>query len=282
MTLPTTGRRHVELLPTRWGEMYGFTNDIGVSESLREFGEYAVQETALYRRLLAPGEVFVDVGCNIGVVAKAVVSGVEGVTVIGFEPQVDYFRLASANLFRHDAVWLYPLAASDVDGPLLVDEVDMRKQANYGGLTIGDGPRTRRRIPSATVRLDGFLAARGLVPRLVKIDAEGMEAAVLRGMAGLRHDRLAISAEADRPALVPALLGELAAGGYTCFAAFFRSIHPANPRYDSTNRQCRIIHVHVLAFAGAPPDWLDGLPGVWPIASAADFARLWDKYFPGR
>jgi FkbM family methyltransferase len=282
MTQPETVGRHIELLPTRWGRMYAFTNDTGVSESLRAFGEYAVQESALYCRLLAPGEVFVDVGCNIGAVARAVITGVEGVTVVGFEPQVDYYRVASANLFLHDPVRLYPIAAGDTDAPFAVDEVDLRKQANYGGLAVGNGARTPQRIPSATVRLDGFLGARGLVPRLVKIDAEGMEAAVLRGMTGLRHDRLVISAEADRPALVPALMAELAAGGYACFAAFFRSIDPANPRYDPDNWYCRTVHVHVLAFAAAPPDWITAVPGVWPIGSTADFAHLWGKHFPGK
>ena len=43
------------LVETRWGPMVCFTNDTGVSEALRRFGEYGAYEIDLYHRLLGDG-----------------------------------------------------------------------------------------------------------------------------------------------------------------------------------------------------------------------------------
>jgi FkbM family methyltransferase len=190
----------IERLSTRWGSMHGFTNDQGVSAALRRFGEYAAAEIDLYSRLAGPGDAVVDVGSNIGVVARALAVSAARPTVIGFEPQPQCFRLASANTFSHGNVSLYPLAAADRAGMVDIDEIDLRRPGNYGGFGLDPDRQSPRRVPCPTVRLDAFLATRAPRPRLVKIDAEGMEAAVLRGMRGLAHDRLVISAEADRRA----------------------------------------------------------------------------------
>jgi hypothetical protein len=32
--------------------------------------------------------------------------------------------------------------------------------------------------------------------------------------------------------------------------------------------------VHLVGFAGNPPDWIDKVRGVWPIQSITDFDRL--------
>lgn len=277
---PPARRPGVDLVQTRWGPIYAFSNDQGVSEALRRFGEYAAAEIALYRRLLAEGDAMIDVGCNIGVIARALAVEVPGVRVIGFEPQPDCFRLAAANTLHCDGVTVYPLAASDRAGMVTVGEIDLRRSGNYGALAIdttGDRPRS---MPCPTVRLDAFLAAREPWPRLVKIDAEGMEPAVLRGMTGLAHDRLVVSAEADRRIQAPAVMAALEALGCTCHAAFFRPIATDNPRFDRDSRHCRNLHVHILGFAGSPPDWIAGVRGIWPVRTAAEFDELWGKYLP--
>lgn len=280
-TDPAAMLTDIELLETRWGPMYGFRNDRGVSEALRIYGEYGTDEIALYERLLEPGDAAVDVGCNIGVVAKALGHSAPGRTVLALEPQPDCFRLATVNTFAHAGVSVYQLAASDSAGVVPIQEIDRRRPGNYGNHRINPDQRGGRPVPCATVRLDAFLAPRVPAPRLVKIDTEGMEAAVVRGLAGLRHDRLVISAEADRRPLVPALIDELQALGCACFVAYFRPIPASNPRFDFQDRHCRTLHIHLLGFAGTPSDWIAGVPGVWPIRSAAEFDKSWSKFFPG-
>lgn len=271
-------RPGIDLIQTRWGPMFGFSNDRGVSQALRQFGEYARGEVALYDRLLAPGDGFVDVGCNIGVISKAVARSPSRPQVVAFEPQPDCFRLASANLFHENGSTVYALAVSEQPGTLVVDEYDLRRAGNYGGRGLEDALAGTRGVPCPAVRLDAFLAPRAPRPRIVKIDTEGMEAAVIRGMQGLVHDRLVISAEADRKPLAPGIIAAMQALGCACYVVFFRAIDPGNPRYDPADRHCRTIHVHLIGFAGPPPDWVHTMRSLWPVATAADFDRLWGKY----
>ena len=275
-------RPGIELLQTRWGPMYGFANDSGVSEALRRFGEYGANEVKLYRLLLAPGDTVIDVGCNIGVIARALASQAPHPAVVGFEPQPDCYRLACANTFHNTAVTVYPLAVADRDGAVLVDELDLAQAGNYGRTDIAEPRHWHRRIPAAAVRLDGFLAERAPRPRLVKIDAEGMEASILRGMTGLVHDRLVVSAEADRRALVPDILAALQALGCGCHVAMFRAIGPDNPRFDPESRHCRNLHIHLVGFAGPAPDWIPTVRGLWPVRSMEDFDAVVDEHFNRR
>ncbi len=269
----------VETVATRWGPVYAFRNDQGVSEALRLYGEYAGEEIDLYGRLLGADGTFVDVGCNIWVIARALGVAAPGRTILGLEPQPVSFRLAAANTLLQPGVTVYQLAASDRDGVVPIDEIDLSRVANYGGFSIDEGRAWPRRVPCPTVRLDTFVPPRAPAPRLVKIDTEGMEAAVLRGMSGLVHDRLTISAEADRRALAPAILAEFQALGCRCHVGFFRVISGSNPRFDPDAKHCRRRHVHILGFAGDPPEWIGRVRDVWPIRDAAEFDAAWVKYF---
>lgn len=273
-------RSQIELIDTRWGPMYGFVNDVGVSEALRTFGEYAAFEIGLYQRLLGTDEVFVDVGCNIGVIARAVAMGPGTPSVIAFEPQPHSYRLALLNTLVNDNVLVYQIAASDSAGLLLIDEIDTQTSGNYGKSQANGKPSSNRRFPCPSVRLDDFLAPRAPRPRLIKIDVEGSETAVLRGLDGLVHERLVISVEADRRDQAPSILGELQRFGCTCFALFMRAISESNPRFDRKQLHCRIRHIHFLAFAGEPPPWAIGCAGVWRIDSPGDFDEVWNQYFP--
>lgn len=259
--------------------MYGFVHDSGVSEALRKFGEYASVEIGLYRSLLAPDDAFVDVGCNIGVFARAIATMPSAPTVIGFEPQPESYRLAVANTIKNENVTMFQLAAYDSTGSVLVDEIDTRSPGNYGAAQVRERDVSHVTVPCASVRLDTFLSSRVPCPRLIKIDVEGSEVAVLRGLDGLLHERLVISVEADRRNQVPLILGELQRLGCTCYAFFAKVISAMNPRYDLAQRHCRIRHVHLLAFVGEPSPWVLQEKGFWPIGSVEDFDTIWNLYF---
>lgn len=158
-------------------------------------GGYAPAEAALVRASLALGGTFVDVGANIGYFALLGASLVgESGRVVALDPDPRMAAAARENvaLNRLRNVSVVQVAAADAEG-----EATLRGFAedggNWGVSTLSDGAAADGR-PSFTVRcapLDAVLDAEGMgAVDLVKIDVEGAELRVLRGMrTGLRAGR---------------------------------------------------------------------------------------------
>jgi FkbM family methyltransferase len=145
-------------------------------------GAYERSEAEFFRGLLRPGTTVIDVGANVGCYTALAAHGVgPSGTVIAFEPDPENF------LFLRDTIALnnfgnviaLPVAASDHVGEgslfLAVDN-----KGDHQTYDSGDH-RERRSIRLTT--LDVVLRERA-VSRvdLVKIDVEGAEMSVLRGM----------------------------------------------------------------------------------------------------
>ncbi|TDH59504.1 FkbM family methyltransferase [Dankookia rubra] len=166
------------------------------------------------RRRLRPGELFVDIGANIGNHALFA-AGPCDARVLAFEP--------SPALAGHCAA---TLAANGLSARL-----DLRR------LGLGAAPGTARLLPGpghnagrtrldcgggevAVARLDDVLAER---PEVIKIDVEGMEPAVLEGARGvLARHRPAVYVETLDEAAFAAVAATLGPLGYRAEARFNR------------------------------------------------------------
>jgi FkbM family methyltransferase len=149
-------------------------------------GRYEPQETQLLRQLLGPGDVFADVGANWGyyTLAAASLVGATG-RVVSFEPEPRLFALLSANVavnHRHQ-VSCQPAAVGSrrervAFSPFSPDG------GNWGLSRVVDlGTASAAHFESVSVALDDALDALSIgTVRLVKIDVEGSEVAVLAGM----------------------------------------------------------------------------------------------------
>lgn len=173
------------------------------------FSAYEPDEVAVLERHLKPGDVFVDVGANIGYLTAVGASlvGPSG-QVHSFEPVPEYFhRLESVRAANPGyAIHANPVALGDHAGTA---EIAVAADGNIGwntmvpGLLEGDAARSRHRVPIQ--RLDEYLAQRRITNvALLKVDAEGFELPVLRGASGFL--------ELARP--LPAILCEVAPGAY--------------------------------------------------------------------
>jgi FkbM family methyltransferase len=140
-------------------------------------GTYEPEQTRLFLETIRPGDTVLDVGANVGyyTVLSAVLAGPGG-AVWSFEPNprnaAFLRRHAEINGLRQ--VRVEEAAASDAVG---VARFDFGTGSGTGHLAA-DGP-----IEVRTLRLDDVCAAHRIVPRVVKIDVEGAEAAVLDGFA---------------------------------------------------------------------------------------------------
>lgn len=140
--------------------------------------EGAVQEAL--RTLVRPGAVLFDVGANVGffTVLGARLVGPSG-TVVAFEPHPENVARLRRNVDLNAAANVVVVAAavSDAGGERLLDARHTATAHLVGG---GAGPGSVR---VEAISLDEFVAQRpDLAPAVVKIDVEGHEAEVVRGM----------------------------------------------------------------------------------------------------
>jgi FkbM family methyltransferase len=153
-----------------------------VSRRIREEGVWEPYETSLLLSLLQPGDVFVDVGANIGyftVLAASVVG--QGGAVFAFEPDPDNFSLlqASAELngLHHRVTAVEAgLAADAGDGRLYLSEDNLGDHQIYA---TDDGRGSR-----AINLYNGSQYLAGKLQRLdlLKVDTQGSEYQVMAGL----------------------------------------------------------------------------------------------------
>ena len=155
--------------------------------------ERMVHATAavLLRGFEAP--VVIDVGANLGLFAVPVASKISaaGGKLIAFEPQRIVFQQLCGNIFanRLDNVWACHKAVGDHVGEVALPTIDYAKVKNIGAFSIDETLQRLRGLEEGldrsrtekialttldTLDIDGRV-------RLIKVDVEGMELAVIRG-----------------------------------------------------------------------------------------------------
>ena len=153
-----------------------------VSRRIREEGIWEPYETSLVLSLLRAGDVFVDVGANIGyftVLAASVVG--EGGAVFAFEPDPDNFRLLQANTGLnglHGRVIAVEagLAADAGDGRLFLSEDNLGDHQIYA---TEDG---RSSLAISLYNGSQYLAGKLARLDLLKVDTQGSEYQVMAGL----------------------------------------------------------------------------------------------------
>jgi FkbM family methyltransferase len=186
--------------------------DCGVSALIASQGLYDYDNMRLFSHLASSGDLFLDVGANIGSYSL-VVSESPRAQVVAFEP--------------------HPITFSR-----LVENIRLNGRDNVTAHCQGLGARnsivrfmnepgaaTNRARPDGTiaveiVRADSVCRQAGLVPRYVKIDVEGDEYAVLKGFGDLLGEVMLVAVEAnglgDDKAVTRLLSGAGFAGPYWC------------------------------------------------------------------
>lgn len=155
-----------------------------------EHGERA--QTELFKMIVRPGDLVVDAGANFGwytvLAAKQA-----GESVVAFEPDPDNYALLAANLRWHgvfDRVRPYRCALHESEGRLTFEKSgdnfgDHRvRSSDASGVPAYYGETARETLTVEARTLDGVLDGLGLAGapiRLIKIDTQGAEVAILRG-----------------------------------------------------------------------------------------------------
>lgn len=172
--------------PGAYRTRYGFSMNLAPDQQIDRFiyfwGCWEPNETWIVRKLLQPNDVFVDVGANDGyfsLLASRLV-GPSG-QVLALEPLPATASELRSNVVLNGLtnITVIESAASDNSDDLLLT---MPAGAGTGMTTLRPVYGTSRRVRCDRLDhlLDHFRA-----PRLVKIDVEGAELKVLKGLEGL-------------------------------------------------------------------------------------------------
>jgi FkbM family methyltransferase len=152
-----------------------------VSAKLRKDLCWEAYETELTLKHLQPGDIYVDVGANIGyytlIAAQRV--GVQG-TVIAYEPEPDNFKLLESNVTLNGLpqVQIFPYALYDknTDGKLFLSA------DNFGDHRIYSAGENRLSREIQLVHGDGHLSQLTDKIDFLKIDTQGSEFFVVKGL----------------------------------------------------------------------------------------------------
>jgi FkbM family methyltransferase len=135
----------------------------------------------------AAGDVLLDIGANVG--TYSIYAGIRGVRVVAVEPESGNFALLNRNIWLNGldrAISAYCVGLSDRSGLF-----DLNLSTTQGGNSqhqLGEAkdfsgapftPVFRQGAVGFT--MDAFVAAAGVSPNHIKIDVDGLEAAVIRG-----------------------------------------------------------------------------------------------------
>lgn len=149
-------------------------------------GLYEPWTVAAMRRFLAKGDTFIDVGANIGYLSAvgASLAGPNG-CVHSFEPVPEYFQRLKSLAETNPRYAIIPnrVAVGDREGTSTI----RTSKTSIGANTIVPGLNVdediERRLDVSVVRLDAYIESARLERiSLIKIDTEGFEFPVLRGL----------------------------------------------------------------------------------------------------
>lgn len=259
------------LTTTRYGPMLCNRHDEYVGRSLLRYGEYSEGETALFRTLLAPGDVVIEAGANIGALTVPLAQHV-GPTgrVLAFEPQRLAFQLLCANVALNSLtnVEARQAALGASRGTLPVPMLNPDQPQNIGGLAVR-GHATGEPVP--LMRLDDYGELAKL--HLLKADVEGMELAVVLGAnRAITTHWPHLYLECDRQDQAPALIGTLEQYGYRLWVHEPPLYHPENFRAERENVFTRgeavIVSINLLGIHASRevPDGLAEVPHLRSLA----------------
>ena len=143
------------------------------------------EDSVLFKFLaqnLEPGQIFIDVGANIGIYS-VVIARRTGARVVAFEP------IPATAMVLRDVLQLNKVDDATVENFALSDRPDFVRMSGFENgasnfqISSSNPDISMIEVPART--LDDWCLETGQIPRAIKIDVEGQELAVLRGGAGI-------------------------------------------------------------------------------------------------
>jgi len=243
------------LKQTRYGYMLYNHHDMYVGRSIEQYGEFSEGETLLFKQLIHPHQVVLDIGANIGAhtLFFSQQVGEQGL-VLAFEPQRIVYQTLCANIALNAItnVHCYQAALGEQIGQIKVPILDYNQTGNYGGLSL-DHQNNGETVPVMTVDNFNLPAC-----HLMKIDVEGMEETVLKGaIKTIEKYRPILYVENDREQKSASLIQFLLNLSYRLYWHLPPLYNPSNYFKNPQNVFGNIVSVNMLCIHRDIPITLD-------------------------
>jgi FkbM family methyltransferase len=165
-----------------WGkQMHAKTFDRALYLLMHRLGQMGERERLLMDLLIKPGMKIVDVGANVGLYTlyMAGIVGTEG-RVVAFEPDPDLVEILRKNCTENGAsnIEVHNCALGDRADRLVLNRLTLNSGENHLG--ADDHAAFRRPIEVEVARFDTLVP--DMEPDFVKVDVQGWELNVLKGM----------------------------------------------------------------------------------------------------
>lgn len=169
----------VQLYPEIKCICYPNNSHFGTLVLYTTFPEYS--EMMMVHKLLKVDDIFLDVGANIGVYSLIAASKITSGKIYAFEPSIkslpNLYENISLNQINNK-VRVVEKVVSDKDGSL---DFDISDASDYNHISCSDSGKDIIKLPSIT--LDNFISKNKISHiKLIKIDVEGTELLVLKGL----------------------------------------------------------------------------------------------------
>lgn len=169
----------IRIKKARYGYCAYSIKDTYIGQSIDIYGEYSELEANLFRQILQPGMMAVEIGSNIGTltVALAQAVGPNG-AVVAIEPQRYCFKLLCTNaaLNGFDKIIPFNIALAEPGSQKLkIPNINYSMLGNYGGVEL-DPNANGEDLNTTTLDNMGLNDC-----HFIKIDVEGYELNVLKG-----------------------------------------------------------------------------------------------------
>lgn len=248
-----------QVVETRYGSMECLSGDSVVSRSLLLYGEWAQLELDLIAKVLRPGDVALDVGAFLGThtLGLATMVGPRG-QVHSFEPRASIRAVLGRNVERNglQQVTVHPFALGAKTEVIKLPVIDIETEANFGGLALeGNAVEECQALEDVRIEMLDNLALERV--DFMKLDAEGMEAAVLAGATRLLATcQPTVLAECNDLEHGGRTLACLRQRGYEVYGVLAPAYNPANLRGESDNIFGEASEASILALPPSRIGWL--------------------------
>ncbi|WP_218422522.1 MULTISPECIES: FkbM family methyltransferase [Stutzerimonas] len=152
--------------------------------TLLDFGAYEADETSFLKSVFRGGDVFLDIGANLGWYSLVLGKNCPTSRIYAFEPIPSTVAVLRKNIQINHLENIEPIAMGMFDKEeelnfLFAPDVSGATSLKMAGQSRGHA--SIQNVVCKTTTLDDFCSSRGVVPDLLKIDVEGAELMVVKG-----------------------------------------------------------------------------------------------------